>query len=104
MAVLRARLLIQLLESRERAALDRGDDIRVVLRRALLQRVTGLARDHSAGARREVAELLTVLEGLGQSVPFEVQTRFYQIWQGGNPREPGMLELAYRLGFDARTV
>ncbi len=98
-AVLRAETLTRLLNAGERAALDRGDELRPVIRRALLRRVVGLAEDQGATARHEVVELLIMLEQLGQAVPFEAQTVFFRIWRSGDPRDKGMAELAGRMGF-----
>jgi alpha-amylase/alpha-mannosidase (GH57 family) len=99
-AVLRGEVLARLLSPDERAALDRGDELRPVIRHALSRRVRTLADDHGERARHEVSELLVILEQLGQAVPFEVQTVFYRIWQAGRRDEPGIVELARRMGFD----
>ncbi len=97
--MLRADSLARLLDAGERAALDRGDELRPVIRKALQRRVAGLAEDHGGSARHEVVELLLLLEQLGQAVPFEAQTVFFRIWRDGDPRDPGMAELAARMGF-----
>jgi len=55
--------------------------------------------DRSEHARRNVIELLDILEQLGQVVPFEVQTMFYRIWCNGIPHDPAMVDLARRMGF-----
>jgi hypothetical protein len=98
-AVLRGEILARYLEPAEQAAVARGDDLKPILRRALVRRVQSLADDQSAANRLTVVELLTMLEGLGQAAPFEVQTQFYRVWQAGDRRDPGMAELARRLGF-----
>jgi hypothetical protein len=98
-AVLRGEILARHLEPAERAAVARGDDLKPILRRALVRRIHSLAEDHSDANRRTVLELLTMLEGLGQAAPFEVQTQFYRVWQAGDRRDGGMAELAKRLGF-----
>lgn len=99
-AVLRGEMLSELLEPAEQVALDRGEDLKGILRKALTRKVLQLAHDHGEAARRTVVEVLTILEGLGQSVPFEAQTMFYRVWQAGKTGDPGMAELARRLGFD----
>jgi hypothetical protein len=99
-AVLRGEVLTRLLSPDEHAALDRGDELRPVIRHALSRRVRTLTDDHDERARHEVVELLVILEQLGQAVPFEVQTVFYRIWQAGRRDDPGMVELARRMGFD----
>jgi hypothetical protein len=70
------------------------------LRQAVVRRVLALAQDHGEPSRRAVVELLSLLEGLDQAVPFEAQTLFYRVWQAGNTEDPGMAELARRMGFD----
>jgi hypothetical protein len=52
-----------------------------------------------AGAERKVALLLTLLDQLGQTVPFEAQTLFYRLWRSTGPGEAGLTELAKRMGF-----
>jgi len=99
-AVLRGQVLTRLLTREEHEALDRGDELRPVVRHALTRRVRALATDHGQEARHAVNQLLTILEQLGQAVTFEVQTVFYRIWQGGFQDEPGMIALARRMGFD----
>ena len=98
--VLRGEALVRLLEPVERLALDRGEELRPILRRALVRRVEALSQDHGEQSRREVVELLSLLEGLGQAVPFEAQTQFYRIWQAGNTEDVAMAEMARRMGFD----
>jgi hypothetical protein len=99
-AALRGQVLTRLLTLDEHAALDRGDELRPVIRHALARRVRALAATHDTDARHAVNQLLTILEQLGQAVPFEVQTVFYRTWQGGFRDEPGMITLARRMGFD----
>jgi Domain of unknown function (DUF3536)/Glycosyl hydrolase family 57 len=98
--VLRGEVLGRLLEPGEHAALARGDALLPVLRSALLRRAHGLAQAHGPGERQAVVDLLTMLEELGQAVPFEAQTVFYRVWQAGDLADPGMAELARRMGFD----
>jgi hypothetical protein len=99
-AVLRGQVLARLLTREEHEALDRGDELRPVIRHALTRRVRALAAAHDTDARHAVNQLLTILEQLGQAVPFEVQTVFYGIWQGGFRDESGMITLARQMGFD----
>jgi len=98
-AMFRGEALERLLSGQERAALARGEELRPVIRHALARRVRALTRDPADPARRDVMELLTILEQLGQAVPFEVQTVFYRLWQAGEADDPGMLELGRRQGF-----
>ncbi len=99
---LRERALARLLAADERAALARGEELRPVIRRALLRTVRDLERERTPAARDRVVELLVLLEELGQAVPFEVQTVFYRIWHAAGPSDPGLAELAHRLGFEVR--
>ncbi len=99
---LRERALARLLTAGERAALARGEELRPVIRRALLRTVSDLAGERTPTARERVVELLALLEELGQAVPFEVQTVFYRIWRTQGPSDPGLAELAVRLGFEVR--
>jgi hypothetical protein len=97
--VLRGETLARLLSASERAALDRGDELRPVVRRALQRHVSELKVDRGEQTRQDVIELLQMLEQLGQAVPFEAQTVFYRIWRAGNVEDAGMAELAGRMGF-----
>ena len=97
-AVLRGEALGRLLSVEERSRLDRGEELRPLIRHALARRVRNLALDHDDRIRRDMVDLLVILEQLGQAVPFEVQTVFYRIWQKqGN--DAVMLDLARRMGF-----
>ena len=93
------RCLEQLLDADERSALVRGDALRLVVRHALVRRVRALATMRDAGTTGKVALLLTLLDQLGQTVPFEAQTLFYGIWQSAGADDSGMTELAKRMGF-----
>jgi hypothetical protein len=97
--VLRGEALRRLLSPEERAGLDRGQELRPLIRHAVARRVRNLTRDDGDGARQDVIDLLVILEQLGQAVPFEVQTVFYRIWQEGRVDAPGMVDLARRMGF-----
>lgn len=97
--VLRGETLARLLSAPERAALDRGDELRPVVRRALQRHVAELAADRGERTRQDVIDLLHLLEQLGQAVPFDAQTTFYRIWRAGNVEDVGMAELAGRMGF-----
>ena len=99
--VLRGDALARLLEPTERLALAQGEELKPILRQALVRTVQNLAVDQGSSGRRAVVQLLILLEELGQAVPFEVQTLFYRIWQAGSPQEPAMMDLARRMGFDA---
>lgn len=99
-AVLRGQVLASLLTRDEHEALERGEELRPVIRHALARRVRALAAAHDTDARHAVSQLLVILEQLGQAVPFEAQTVFYRIWQGEFRDEPGMITLARRMGFD----
>jgi hypothetical protein len=98
-AVLLGEVLERVLNPEERAALGRGEELRPLIRGALARRVGTLPGDRSDRARRDVIDLLGVLERLGQAVPFEVQTAFYRIWQHGMVKDPVMVDLALRMGF-----
>jgi len=98
--VLRGEAFGRLLEPAERLALGQGEELRPILRRALVRRVEGLAQDHGEESRHAVVELLRLLEWLGQAVPFEAQTQFYRVWQAGSREDQAMAELARRMGFD----
>jgi hypothetical protein len=96
---LRERALARLLTDNDRRDLGRGEALREVIRRALLRATSALGRDQSDEAQGRVTDLVTILEQLGQAVPFEVQTVFYRIWTAG-PSRPAMTALAARLGFE----
>ena len=98
--VLRAEVLARLLEPAERLALEQGEELKPILRRALVRRVQRLAQDHGAESRRAVVDLLSLLDGADLAVPFEAQTQFYRIWHAGSADDPAMAELARRMGFD----
>ena len=99
-AVFRGESLRRLLTSGEREALERGDPIRPIVRGALLRRVTALTGEAADPAREDILELLAILVHLGQPVPFEVQTAFYRIWRHQlTSHDPGLADLAWRLGF-----
>jgi hypothetical protein len=101
-AVLRGEALKRLLTADEQLALSQGEELKPIVRRALTRRVRALAEDHGDQARREVVELLMMLEQLGQVAPFEVQTLFFRLWQEEGLRsDPEMAELARRMGFVA---
>ncbi len=92
--------LARLLPSSDLAAISTGDEAMSVVRRVLLDATRALANDRSAAACNRVADLAALLWHLGQAVPFEVQTVFYRIWSSGERREPAMLDLAVKLGFE----
>ena len=99
-AELRTETLDRLLPPADLAALQRGAEVRSLVRAALLTRVRALATDRTATARQAVMDLLRILEGLGQSVPFDVQTAFYQVWRSAPPDDLELVGLARRMGFD----
>ncbi len=98
-AMLRGEAIARLLSAAERAAVDRGDRLRPVVRRALMRHVGELHLDRSEQTRQDVIDLLLMLEQLGQAVPFEAQSLFYRIWRSGDVNDAGMAELASRMGF-----
>jgi hypothetical protein len=98
--VLRGRVLERLLLAEESAALARGQPLRPLLRQALVRHVRELSTDRTEEARQDVVDLLRLLEEGGQAVPFEAQTLFYAVWHGEAQGDPGMVELAGRMGFD----
>ncbi|MEO8634540.1 MAG: DUF3536 domain-containing protein [Gemmatimonadales bacterium] len=97
--VLRSRCLAMLLNTQERAAVARGDALRPVVRQALVRWVRALGRERDAPAESAVTLLLHLLDQLGQTVPFEAQTLFYERWQAGGTGDAGIMELAKRMGF-----
>ncbi len=98
--VLRRDAVARLLPPGAQARVDAGDDLRQQVRTALLEATHALAQDRSPQAISRVRELGTLLSRLGQSVPFEVQTVFYEIWTAAGQRGIALLELARELGFD----
>jgi hypothetical protein len=98
-SVLRGRLLESLLDPEERAALARGEALRPVVRHALVRRVRELAASRTPERERAVGLLLTALDQLGQTVPFEAQTLFYAVWRGAPGPDAGLDQLARRMGF-----
>jgi len=98
-AVLRGEALERLLDGEERLALARGEELRPLIRHALSRRIRALTSDPADPARRDVHDLLVILEQLGQAVPFEVQTVFYRLWHDHASDDAGLAELARRLGF-----
>ena len=98
-AAIRGGELRRLLTDEEQARLALGEELRPLVRRALLRRVEGLAEDRSPAALGAVTELLVLLEQLGQAVPFDVQTAFYRVWQAQAADEGAMARLAHRMGF-----
>ena len=99
-ATLRREALSRLLSSTDLAAIATGEETKPVVRRALLKATQSLETDHSAASCARVADLAELLGHLGQAVPFDVQTVFYRIWTSGEQRDPAMLDLAVKLGFD----
>jgi hypothetical protein len=100
-AVLRGEALRKLLTAGEQVQLSHGEELKPIVRQALARRVRALAEDHGDQARQEVVELLVMLEHLGQTVPFDVQTLFFRLWREGLHDDPEMAELARRMGFVA---
>jgi alpha-amylase/alpha-mannosidase (GH57 family) len=101
-AALRGQALDRLLTPEERQAQQRGEEVRLVIRRALGRLVRCLASAHDDSSRRDVVILLDMLDQLGEHIPFEVQTVFYRIWQNELVDDPRMLDLARRMGFGSR--
>jgi hypothetical protein len=92
--------LARLLSSSDLAAISTGEETKSVVRRVLLEATRSLEADRSTAACTRVADLAALLAHLGQAVPFDVQTVFYRIWSSGEQRDPAMLDLAVKLGFD----
>lgn len=99
-ARLRRRALPSLLSPEELDQLDHGTGVKSVVRHALVRRVRALRADATDGEYRDMAELLEILEQLGQTTPFEVQSLFYRVWQEGGQRNEGLKALAGRMGFE----
>ena len=97
--VLRGEALERLLTPEEHRRLDQGEELRPLIRHALLRHVRGLADDRDERARDDVLDLLRILEQLGQAVPFDAQTAFYRIWKTRAADDGDMARLAHRLGF-----
>ena len=97
--VMRSRCLALVLDQEEHQALARGEALRPVVRHALVRRVRALADARNIETERMVTLLLTLLDQLGQTVPFEAQSLFYTIWQTTGAGDRGMAELARRMGF-----
>jgi hypothetical protein len=103
-AELRTETLDRLLTPEEQGALERGAELRPLVRGALLRSVRALEHDRSPRARQAVLDLVRVLEGLGQAVPFDAQTAFYYLWKKAPPGDLELLGLARRLGFDTTAL
>ncbi|MFI5211159.1 MAG: DUF3536 domain-containing protein, partial [Gemmatimonadales bacterium] len=70
---------------------------------ALSRAVKHLHRDRSPEALRRVLELASLNASYGRSIPFDVQTEFYQVQQAAGAREQDALApVAQALGFSAR--
>jgi hypothetical protein len=99
-ARLRRRSLPHLLSPEELGQLDQGSGVIDVVRRALVRRARALRPDATDRESRDLAELLAVLQQFGQTTPFEVQSLFYGIWQGGGQANAGLRALAWHMGFE----
>ncbi len=98
-AALRGEVLGRLLSPEEHRRLNRGEELRPIIRLALVRQVQGLARDRGEAAREGVVTLLTILEELGQAAPFDAQTAFYRVWKEQAADDGAMARLAHRMGF-----
>jgi hypothetical protein len=99
-AALRKTALGLLLSPDQLGAIAGGEEVRSVVRRALLAATHALGREPSPEAAARVSQLTTLLRHLGQAVPFEVQTVFYEIWKTKELTGPHIVRLARELGFD----
>ena len=99
-ARLRRRALPHLLSPEELGRLDNGSGVQAVVRQAMVRRARALRPDATDGECRGLSLLLEILEQLGQTTPFEVQSLLYRVWQGGGEGNAGLEALASRMGFD----
>ncbi|MDH5283768.1 MAG: DUF3536 domain-containing protein, partial [Gemmatimonadota bacterium] len=95
-ARLRRRALPHLLSPEELGQLDNGSGVQAVVRRALARQARALRPDATEGECRVLTQLLEILEQLGQTTPFEVQSLFYRVWQGEGQGNAGLTGLARR--------
>ena len=100
-AALRHDLVGRWLTPAETESVATGEaDLRDVARRALVDAVVGLKRDHSTTATARVLDLADLLVLLDWHVPFDVQTAFHQVWSTASAeRAAALAEVAWRLGF-----
>ncbi|TFG50523.1 MAG: DUF3536 domain-containing protein, partial [Gemmatimonadales bacterium] len=99
-ARLRLRALPHLLSREELDQLGKGNGVTALVRQAMVRRARALRLDATRGECRDLAQLLEILEQLGQTTPFEVQSLFYRAWQGGGQANDGLRELAVPMGFE----
>jgi len=99
-ARLRLRALPHLMSPEELDQLDKGSGVTALVRQALVRRARALRPDATRGECRDLAQLLSILDQLGQTTPFEVQSLFYRAWQGGGQANDGLRELAGPMGFE----
>jgi len=97
---LRTETLDRLLDRAELAALERGAIGPILLSEAVLPEDFEPGRDLRLLDRQAVMDLLRVLEGLGQSVPFDAQTAFFHVWKSAPTDDLELVGLARRMGFD----
>jgi hypothetical protein len=95
---LRRQVLKRLLSADERGQLLAGVGLRAVVRQALTRRAHRLEREGGADAVMEVAQLLDILEELGQAAPFEAQTSLYRAWVARGAGLPSLTSLVERVG------
>jgi hypothetical protein len=99
-ARLRIRALPHLLSREELDQFGRGGGLVDLVRQALVRRARALRPDATRGECRDLAQLLEILDQLGQTTPFEVQSLFYRAWQGGGQENDGLRALASPMGFE----
>jgi len=99
---LRRALLPRCLTPHEMERLALGEDqLRAVIVVALLRAVRRLGDDHSAEALDVANAMLDLFEQLETNVPFEVQTVFWDMWEGAPAvRRQTLAALRLRLGFE----
>jgi hypothetical protein len=91
----------RLVSPEELEQLDDAKGATAVIRAALLRRVRLLEAGATEGDCRDLSDLLDLLEQLGQTAPFEVQSLFYLAWEKVGRKDPWLARLAGRMGFEA---
>ncbi|HWA17168.1 MAG TPA: DUF3536 domain-containing protein [Gemmatimonadales bacterium] len=98
-AAFRHAALQRWLDPVELAALGDGAGLAETLSSALTHTIDDLDGSYDDGLIERAMALTELLGQLGQPIPFDAQTKFYQRW-GGNAEAPEQVRaLAYRLGF-----
>ena len=76
--------------------------IQKVAGEALTRAVASLREDVSPETIARVIELIDLVVLLGRDLPFNAQTRFYEVWERSPAeQQQALLPVATRLGFEA---